>query len=99
MLDAVRIALANKQREISNKLADKESNYTGPTTAAEYYRVWSISGKQGPLKLDRSFASINNEKSDIDPKSNTLIWRYPRNYTEGIIGKINKLSRIYHTNS
>ena len=60
MLDAVRIVLANKQREINNRINDENSNYTGPKTAAEFYSIWSISGNQGPLKLDRSFASTNN---------------------------------------
>ena len=98
MLDAVKIVMANKNRQLSLKVVNEE-DYTGPHTAPEHYEVWSISGTQGPLKLDLSFASPNNQKGDINPKSNSLIWRYPQNYTQAIIGKINKLGRLYHTNT
>lgn len=98
MLDAVKIVMANKQKELSIKVG-QEDNYTGPKTAAEHYQVWSISGAQGPLKLDLSFASQSNEKGELNPKSNSLIWRYPRSYSESIVGKIHKFGRLYHTNT
>lgn len=72
--------MANKQRELATRVA-MESNYTGPKNAAEHYEVWSISGTQGPYKLDLTFASQNNEKGEINPKSNTLIWRHSKDYT------------------
>lgn len=79
-------------------LTDDE-NYAGPKSAPEFYRVWSISGSQGPLKLDNGFASLVSLKGEINTKSNTLIWRYPKEYAEGIIGKVSKLGKLYHINS
>lgn len=58
----------------------EDENYKGPKSAPEFYKVWSISGAQGPLMLDGGFGSLSVEKGSVHPKSNTLIWRYPREY-------------------
>lgn len=79
MLDAIKMTIANKQKEIIK--AKGNETYIGQKSAPQFYKVWSISGSQGPLKLDVSFASLTNEKGQLNPKSNTLIWRYPKSYT------------------
>lgn len=79
MLDAVKMVIGNKEREINN-LVTEDTTYKGPKSAAEFYKIWSICGAQGPFMLDNGFSSLSVERGSVHPRSNTLIWRYPKEY-------------------
>jgi hypothetical protein len=90
-MESLRITLGLKQKEIKLRPA---SPY-GPQSAPEYYGVWSMSGFRGQQKFRPHTNYDKNSFRDPYSYDNFFLYRYSKEYTDGVIGKVHEMGKFY----
>jgi hypothetical protein len=76
----------------------KKNDYNGPKSAAEYYRIWSMSGYRGQQKFRGHTNFVNTYNSKPFNSDNVFLWRFPEPYVNGILGKAHHFVKLYGMN-
>jgi hypothetical protein len=83
-MDSIKCVIGRKQVAL---MKESKGEYV---SASNYYKIWSMNGFIGQQKL-RIFMNYENHWS-FDQR---FIYRYSQEYVEGVIGKINHLTKIF----
>lgn len=83
-MDTAKCIIGRREKAISR---EPNSKWKG---ACDYYKLWSMSGYLGQQKF-RSSTNYDRPGSD----DHTLLYRYPQSFSEGLIGKVRHLTKLY----
>lgn len=93
-MDSLKNTLGKKQTELKHK-RQSDPSYKGPKSAHQYYGIWSMSGYRGQQKFrPHTNFDLNNFRNPYS-SDNPFLYRYSKEYADGIIGEVNQLGKLY----
>ena len=96
-MDSIKNVIAKKNKDILDQI-NRNTNYNGPKSGAEFYGVWSISGYLSQQKFSAHTNFDNTYYSKPHNSDNVFLWRYSDDYVRGVIGKASGLIKLYGWN-